>query len=595
MRAQVIRYLVVACILLVTARPVYSYVHGLQKNGNGIKWPVSTSSVNFYVNPSNNNTLTSEVVSQIVSSSISQWNTHTPFETSYNILSGVPTQWSNDIYFTTDRNIFTGSGVVGVTRITFAETNGHILETDIILNDNVTFYNDKTSSYYLGNVIAHELGHALGLGHSQSNWATMFYYLSKGQASLNDDDIAGVFDIYSHTYPDGTKGRIYGKIVGGSSLIGIFSTHVQAISLKKGKVVASVLSNFDGSFEINGLDKSDTYYLYIEPVSYLTNLPVYYWSAKKDFCALDRNYRGSFFQTCHSSDEGFPQGIQLTDSNYAVDVGNVTIRCRLDVPPEFLDDKVLEETELDMGEDPNYMGNAFVGFFTDEQVASKTIDEFVIDLKNYAVSDNNKYLTIKLISQSLYAPLKVNLKVYRETDEEDAAPIAEHSGITYDEYGNKDIEILLRVPLQIGGVPNTSNVYQVKVTPEPELYTTTDYVDSAHYLDTLHFYFIMISISENTEGTYSTVSSKNYDRLLDNSFCSDGVNSYAVRPRIENANYYSVNQDDSDSRDGSTSPFACGSIGGDGGNNNPWGGVITLILGLLIAVVTTQPFIARID
>ena len=43
----------------------------------------------------------------------------------------------------------------------------------------------------------HEIGHALGLGHSNVNGAIMWPYASLGNPGLHSDDIAGINALYS--------------------------------------------------------------------------------------------------------------------------------------------------------------------------------------------------------------------------------------------------------------------------------------------------------------------------------------------------------------------------------------------------------------
>ena len=49
-----------------------------------------------------------------------------------------------------------------------------------ILNDAETFSSSLSSgASYVGNVITHELGHVLGLSHSQVNHSTMFFHVER--------------------------------------------------------------------------------------------------------------------------------------------------------------------------------------------------------------------------------------------------------------------------------------------------------------------------------------------------------------------------------------------------------------------------------
>ena len=54
----------------------------------------------------------------------------------------------------------------------------------------------------LQGIVVHELGHFLGLAHSQNPKATMFTYTNPGQRTLSDDDITGICTIYPPNSPE---------------------------------------------------------------------------------------------------------------------------------------------------------------------------------------------------------------------------------------------------------------------------------------------------------------------------------------------------------------------------------------------------------
>lgn len=80
-----------------------------------------------------------------------------------------------------------------------------IYDADIVTNTSYawtsTSENDGCSSeFYIEGVMVHEMGHALGLGHSNVNGSTMYPSVSScnnGPASLSNDDKAGISALYS--------------------------------------------------------------------------------------------------------------------------------------------------------------------------------------------------------------------------------------------------------------------------------------------------------------------------------------------------------------------------------------------------------------
>jgi hypothetical protein len=72
--------------------------------------------------------------------------------------------------------------------------NGGSDAGDIVFNSNVGW--QINSSYDIETVAIHEIGHALGMGHSQITTACMYAYYSGLKQTLTSDDISGIQSIY---------------------------------------------------------------------------------------------------------------------------------------------------------------------------------------------------------------------------------------------------------------------------------------------------------------------------------------------------------------------------------------------------------------
>jgi hypothetical protein len=87
--------------------------------------------------------------------------------------------------------------VVGLTSLTYDTTTGVIVDADIELNsEDFTFAVDGSPYRIdLQQAVTHEVGHVLGLGHSEEEASVMYYYAGPGRMDkriLHDDDITAV-------------------------------------------------------------------------------------------------------------------------------------------------------------------------------------------------------------------------------------------------------------------------------------------------------------------------------------------------------------------------------------------------------------------
>lgn len=94
--------------------------------------------------------------------------------------------------------------LLAVTATAYDDVSGAILDADILVNPAARFSlvdeRDDEESYDLGSVLAHEAGHVLGLGESDSDpSATMWPTIGRGeihQRSIEEDDLAGIAAVY---------------------------------------------------------------------------------------------------------------------------------------------------------------------------------------------------------------------------------------------------------------------------------------------------------------------------------------------------------------------------------------------------------------
>ncbi len=175
---------------------------------------------------------------------------------------------------------------LAVTVITFT-SNGDIADTDILFSPIRTFStNNLPNTFDLQSVAIHELGHALGAGHSGILAATMFQAIrpnSSLPARLVADDIAFVTSAYPEPGLETSLGSLSGMVrfLDGRPLFGALMV---AADPNTGVAIGSI-SGPDGSYELTALPPG-FYYLYAEPADGPVNvadLPSFYGGADDVF------------------------------------------------------------------------------------------------------------------------------------------------------------------------------------------------------------------------------------------------------------------------------------------------------------------------
>lgn len=497
-------------LLILFAFDVSAHQSSLTSSGKELKW----SNSNVPVTISNTTSdMSSTLSTNIISSAISEWNG----SSSAKILQSGSS--SNQITFV--KNFPYGSAVLGVTEISF-NISGSIQRASILLNDDHYFHASPglypTGQIYLGDVVTHEMGHLLGLSHSEVLNSTMFYSAFSGQSSVSTDDRTGVRQKYGGSY-----GTIRGYVKGGSS-IGVLGVHVQAISRSTGES-SGVVSNESGYFELGGLDLNDTYYLYTSPVKNPESLPGYFSNVQDEFCPA--SYVGSFFSACGREYDGKPHGITLTDNAPEIDVGTVTINCNLKTDPDYDYQKVQSTfsplTIFDYGAEDRFE-KAFVGWFRKPtSTAWSSSDLFTVDLSQFAqLSGNPKYLKVSLVSYPFGSQLQYEMKVKKNSVTLVTKNI-DYSFVT--ETFNTDFSSLIAL-----GSTMADNIFEIDLKAKklsssevPQTFPSYEKFSSNSYLP----FLIVVSLWEDTPtGLQPLVDTEAY--LSDNEACLDAPFTYSV-------------------------------------------------------------------
>jgi len=169
---------------------------------------------------------------------------------------------------TLENEAFNADSTTGRTRVFFDPETGEIQEADISINPrprsaegaDLQFSTDGTpGTYDLEATFTHEIGHLLGLDHSNVLASTMQSHQAFNgtyglpaftERTLSEEDRQRVRSLYG---PKQRVGRIEGRLLdalNGSSLKGI---HVWAESIATGRVVAGDITADDGSYALGQL------------------------------------------------------------------------------------------------------------------------------------------------------------------------------------------------------------------------------------------------------------------------------------------------------------------------------------------------------
>jgi hypothetical protein len=172
----------------------------------------------------------------------------------------------SSIFFASNSNEPTDPNVIGYTQVWYNSSTGDIVEADVLLNDRnyeLTTSEKDTSSQgggmgfggkprvYLGNIITHELGHALGLSHSGHLNASMLYVEYSEQSKIGCDDYAGA----RHLYPsrNAGQGTLTGTVLGPSGAP-VSGVSVTALSQARGIPIATIVTDQAGEFTFGAIE-----------------------------------------------------------------------------------------------------------------------------------------------------------------------------------------------------------------------------------------------------------------------------------------------------------------------------------------------------
>lgn len=548
-------------ILLLITSSAWANQSSVTSSGKKLRWDVSQVPIMVQTNTTD---LPSTKISHLVSQSMNEWNSTGAITLQASSAS------NNTISFLQDFSRY-GSSVIGITEVSYGPT-GSIQQAQVYLNDNFQFVSTPSVSsglqVFLGDVVTHELGHLLGLAHSEVLNASMFYSNFQGQSTLGSDDKAAIRAKYSSGF-----GKISGFMKGGKS-IGVLGVHVQAFSRKTGESISAV-TNDAGFFEIDGLDLNDTYYLYSSPVKNQQSLPGYYSNTQTQFCPT--SYVGSFYQSCGKDNEGLPSAINLTAMRHQVFLPSVTINCNLKAQDEYSYQKLQPSfapmTVFEYESLAPKHEQSFVGFFPTPTSDNWMKEEILkIDLAQFPSSQvSGKRLKIKLLAQAFGNLLEYDMRFERNGVE---IPSSRKS-MSQTPIGTYNIDLTQDFALSTNANENIFTII-LRARRLPAVFVNRTYPSSELFTSTKSLPHLIVASIETASGPIVDTQSL----LSDNESCLDAPFTYTVKGTAELAEVKSTSSGDS-------SIASCGTIepptGGSGGSS-----IALLALGFIFAQLLSR-------
>ncbi len=148
-----------------------------------------------------------------------------------------------------------------------SKASGELTDTDIIFNSSLPFStNLADGSFDIQSTLAHELGHALGLDHSNVAGATMFAQVARQNrtlATLTADDMAFAADVYPQPGTETAFGTLEGNVRLPAGA-GVRGAVVSAFDSASHTVIGGITGG-DGSYQIGKLPPGN-YVVYAEPL-----------------------------------------------------------------------------------------------------------------------------------------------------------------------------------------------------------------------------------------------------------------------------------------------------------------------------------------
>ncbi len=482
-------------VFLLAATPIsvpeaWSYTHTLTQDGKSVRHS-GNPRLNVVGNERNRSGIDPADFFSLVTRSLQRWREGSDGIAQFDYWQGtdpavyIPSSAYNgisSIYFASQSGEALSSNVIGVTQIWYDTQTGEILETDIALNDVAFRFTNNprdtagfggstlpTRDVYLGNILTHELGHALGLAHSGSLQSSLFFLEGPEQAVLSCDDQRGVKSIYGVAEADTGELRARVRLSSGAAIHG---AQVSAISTREGRVEASALSDASGEVRFSSLPAGE-YLLLMEPYyPGADSIPAYYRGTSHRICDGGRAFVRTF-----SADALQVRPFQVTQA------GDLRVECSASTSGK-------EASVIAAG--GGGTSATAVSMAKTDQGVSLSIDRSGSARRYFRVIGHQGPLRVQAMAYSLYSPIRLQLAVRTPSGAvipgTQSAPVDSLSSSTY---RNHDAAWISSASLPLGD-------YIIEVSPG--FLSSSDYPGGSISLDSTPFFVLTARVGSGAAG-----------------------------------------------------------------------------------------------
>ena len=195
--------LVPLMMLAVGGSPAEAFELKRNDAGDSLRW---FNTVNYKINPTNTSGIDEGEAIKVVQAAIREWSSVDGVSLKFNyqgttkVAEAVYTDNVNTVYFEDNWPSEWDAGFLALT-YTWSVDDGEIVAFDMAINESYAWgTSGDASAHDLHNAMTHEIGHAVGLGHSTAADASMYPDSQMGDLSKRDlaqDDVAGLSYLYN--------------------------------------------------------------------------------------------------------------------------------------------------------------------------------------------------------------------------------------------------------------------------------------------------------------------------------------------------------------------------------------------------------------